>query len=59
MFIRCVRRIKISIFKLVRDHYRGFSIVNGSFDFKSGQEVVASGMADLVPMEHYILPIQI
>lgn len=38
----------IDIFKLVRDHYRGFSIVNGSFDFKSGQEVVASGMADLV-----------
>lgn len=38
----------IDIFKLVRDHHRGFHMVNGGFDFKSGQEALASGMADLV-----------
>ena len=38
----------IDIFKLVRDHHQGISIVNGGFDFKSGQEAIASGMGDLV-----------
>ncbi|MBS0349563.1 MAG: alkene reductase, partial [Proteobacteria bacterium] len=38
----------IDTFKLVRDHHPGFSIVNGGFDLKSGQEAIASGVADLV-----------
>lgn len=38
----------IDIFKLVRDYYKGTSIVNGGFDLKSGQEAIASGLADLV-----------
>ncbi len=39
---------KLDIFKLVREHYQGLSMVNGGFDFKSGQNAIQSGLADLV-----------
>jgi len=38
----------IDVFKLVRTHYDGISIVNGDFDFASGEEAIKSDLADLV-----------
>jgi N-ethylmaleimide reductase len=38
----------IDIFKLVRNHFDGISIVNGGFDFHSGQAMIQSGEADLI-----------
>jgi len=38
----------IDAFRLVRDHYDGLSIINGSLDFEAGESAIASGLADLV-----------
>jgi N-ethylmaleimide reductase len=38
----------IDAFKLVRDHYQGLSMINGGFTEITGEEAIASGLADLV-----------
>lgn len=38
----------LDVFKLVRDHYHGVSIVNGGFTFGTGTAIVESGLADMV-----------
>lgn len=39
---------KIDTIKLVKEHYQGSLIVNDGYDFQSGQNAVASGVADVV-----------
>jgi len=40
--------MKIDAFKLVRDNYRGISIVNGGFNLDIAKNAIYSGLADLV-----------
>lgn len=36
------------VFRLVRDHYHGLSMINGGFDLKLAQEAFKTGLADMV-----------
>lgn len=42
-------------FKLIRDHYQGIHMINGGFEFASGQTAIATHQADLVSYgQHYL-----
>jgi N-ethylmaleimide reductase len=47
-YVHTIRSPSLDVPQLVRDHYKGLSMINGGFDLAAGNKAIAEGLADLV-----------